>query len=163
MAALALLSLPFPLPPSLGADRIIFCIRAEAGPVLHTEDSISHNQPHCGQEDTANHAGVSVAWPSTILCSSRSLSVLLSCLCWSCYLVSQMEVFNFKSTDLSELLPLLLVPVWTVMTVGQSRSEICGLAFSEEGHLNCVYHDLQKNEAFWELQKSCVCEKSEAC
>lgn len=47
------------------------------GQRLHTEDSISHRQPHRGQGDRASHAGVSVARPSTILCSSRSLTVLL--------------------------------------------------------------------------------------
>ncbi|KAI4816400.1 hypothetical protein KUCAC02_008727, partial [Chaenocephalus aceratus] len=45
-----------------------------------------------------------------------SCSAEWSCLCWLCYLVTQMEVFSFKSTDLSEQLPLL-----TVMALNTER------------------------------------------
>lgn len=38
-----------------------------------------------------------------------------------CYLVTQMEVFNFKSTDLNEQLPLLPVPLQTVTAEAEVR------------------------------------------
>ncbi|CAB1426465.1 unnamed protein product [Pleuronectes platessa] len=105
-----------------GADRIIFCIRAEAGPTLHTEDSISHSQPHCGQGDAANHAGVSVALAIhhfvllKVFDCPAQLSGAVASLHSLCYLVTQMEVFKFRSTDLSEQLPLLSVPLQNVTT-----------------------------------------------
>lgn len=137
---------------SLGADRIIFCIRAEAGPTLHTEDSISHSRPHCGQGDTGNHAGVSVA----VAIHHFVLLKVFDCPAQLrgaasarfCYLVTQMEVFNFKSRDLSEQPRLLLsVPLQTVMAVKQkSRSEMCGFVRCEDGHLESASAAHQKSE-----------------
>ena len=70
-----------------------------------------------------------------------------SCLCSLCYLVTQMEVFNFKSTDLSEQLPLLSVSLQTVMAVSKSRSEMCVVFVRcKDGHLECgsaVLHRLK--------------------
>lgn len=65
-----------------------------------------------------------------------------------CYLVTQMEVFNFKSRDLSEQPRLLLsVPLQTVMAVKQkSRSEMCGFVRCEDGHLESASAAPQKSE-----------------
>ena len=124
----SLVSLSLSLSLSLGADRIIFCIRAEAGPTLHTEDSISHSRPHCGQGDTGNHAGVAVA----VAIHHFVLLKVFDCPAQLrgaasarfCYLVTQMEVFNFKSRDLSEQPRLLLsVPLQTVMAVKQKKKK----------------------------------------
>lgn len=63
------------------------------------------------------------------------------------YLVTQMEVFNFKSTDLSEQLPLLSVPLLTVMAVSKkSRSEIFFCVRCEDGHLESVSAVLHKSQ-----------------
>lgn len=72
------------------------------------------------------------------------------------YLVTQMEVFNFKSTDLSEQLPLLSVPLQTVMAVGKSRSEMCGFVHCKDGHLECGSAALHE-------QKTTSSKRSEDC
>lgn len=47
-----------------------------------------------------------------------------------------MEVFNFKSADLSKLLPLLSVPLHAVIAVSEkSRSEKCGFVNCKDGLL----------------------------
>lgn len=130
---------------SLGADRIIFCIRAEAGPMLHTQEGLHFTQPaplwprrHSQSRWSVSGIGcppfcklLKVFFERPAGAASACSAILLHR--WKCLaLRARTWVSSFPSCLL-----LCRLSGWGKKKKRESRSEMCGFLFCKDGHLEC--------------------------